>query len=58
MKIVKDQNKISDVETRHSKKVRIEKSFGPDFLTYMLEGEPQTYKEAVDCVTPQIPGVR
>ena len=24
-----------------------EKSFGPDFLTYMVEAEPQTYKEAI-----------
>ena len=50
MKIVKYQNKNSDVETKHSKRVRIEKSFGPDFLTYILEGEPQTYKEAMDCI--------
>lgn len=30
-------------EPRRSKQVRLEKSFGHDFLTYMLEGEPQTY---------------
>ena len=29
---------------RRNKRTRIEKSFGPDFLTYMLEAEPQTYK--------------
>src|SRR3954467_4788268 len=34
-------------EPRKSKRVRTEKSFGPDFLTYMLEAEPQTFKEAV-----------
>jgi hypothetical protein len=32
---------------RRSKRARISKSFGPDFLTYMLEAEPQSYKEAV-----------
>ena len=37
-----------EVEPKHSKRVWTEKSFGPDFLTYMLEGEPQTYKEAVN----------
>ena len=43
-----DQNKDSEVEPRRSKKVRIGKSFSPDFLTYMLKGEPQTYKEVVN----------
>ena len=38
-----------EVEPRRSKRVRTEKSYGPDFLTYLLEGEPQTYKEAVRC---------
>ena len=28
--------------------LRIEKSFGLDFLTYILEGEPQTFKEAMN----------
>ena len=27
-------------ELRRSKRARIEKSYGPDFLTYMLEAEP------------------
>ena len=39
-----------EVEPRRSKRARTEKSFGPDFLTYMLEGEPQTYKEAVNSM--------
>ena len=43
-----DQNKEVEVEPRHSKKARTEKSFGPDFLNYMLESEPQTFKEAVN----------
>ncbi|KAL6312007.1 hypothetical protein AAG906_017660 [Vitis piasezkii] len=40
--------KKSQVEPRRSKMVRIEKSFGLDFLTFMFEGEPQTFKEAVN----------
>jgi len=36
-----------EVKLRTSKRPRIEKSFRPYFLTYMLEGEPQTYKEAM-----------
>ena len=43
-----DQNEDSEVEPRSSKKGKIEKSFGQDFLIYMLEGEPQTYKEVVN----------
>ena len=43
-----DVDTDGEVEPRRSKRARKEKSFGPDFLTYMLEGEPQTYKEAVN----------
>ena len=34
-------------EPRRSKMARTEKLFRLDFLTYMLEVEPQTYKEAI-----------
>ena len=44
-----EQNKEVEVEPRRSKKARIEKYFGIDFLTYMLEGKPQTFKEAMNC---------
>ena len=37
-----DGNNDGEVEPKRSKIVRIEKSFGLDFLTYMLEEEPQT----------------
>ena len=40
-----DQNEDSGVEPKRSKIAMIEKSFGQDFLTYIPEGEPQTYKE-------------
>ena len=43
-----DGNDSSEVEPRCSKRARVEISFGPDFMTYMLEGEPRTYKEAVN----------
>ncbi|KAK9194952.1 hypothetical protein WN943_003067 [Citrus x changshan-huyou] len=36
-----------EIEVRRSKRARIEKSFGPDFLTYLLESEPQSFKEVV-----------
>ena len=41
-------NNIGEVEPRCNKRAKVEKSFGPDFLTYMLEEEPRTYKEAVN----------
>ncbi|KAD5802609.1 hypothetical protein E3N88_13969 [Mikania micrantha] len=42
-----EQLEAEKVEPRRSKRQRIEKSFGPDFLTYMVKGEPQTYLDAV-----------
>ena len=37
----------NEIELRRSKRARIEKSFGDDYLTYLLEKEPQTYAEAI-----------
>ena len=37
----------NEVEPRHSKRAKTSKSFGPNFLTYMLEDEPQSFKEAI-----------
>ncbi|KZV17034.1 hypothetical protein F511_34284 [Dorcoceras hygrometricum] len=34
-------------EPRRSKRARIEKSFGPEFITYILDDEPQTIQEAL-----------
>ena len=45
-----DQNKDREVEPRRSKRVRTKESFGPNFLTYVLEGEPLTFKEAVNSI--------
>ena len=41
-----DQTEDVD-KPRRSKRVSTAKSFGTDFLTYMLEGEPRTFHEAV-----------
>ena len=37
----------------HSKRTRTSKSFGPDFLMYLLEDEPQSFKEAMS--SPKAP---
>ena len=39
-----------EVEPKCSKNSRTKKSFGPDFLTYMLESKPQTFKEAMNSL--------
>ena len=45
-----EENESVKEEPRMSKKVRIEKSFGPNFLSYMLEAKPQTYKKVVSSI--------
>nr|GEU50654.1 zinc finger, CCHC-type [Tanacetum cinerariifolium] len=42
-----DQLKEEEVEPRRSKKARTEKSFGPDFVSFMVENEPTSYREAI-----------
>ncbi|GKC47425.1 hypothetical protein Tco_1065147 [Tanacetum coccineum] len=42
-----DQPKKEEVEPRRSKRARTEKSFGPDFVSFMVESEPTSYREAV-----------
>ncbi|GJR69733.1 calcineurin B-like protein 4 [Tanacetum coccineum] len=41
-----DQPKEEEVEPRRSKRARTEKSFGPDFVSFMVENEPTSYREA------------
>ncbi|GJR08974.1 hypothetical protein Tco_0791626 [Tanacetum coccineum] len=41
------QSEEEDVEPRRSKRARIKKSFGPDFVSFMVESKPNTYREAV-----------
>ena len=45
-----EQEEEVEDEPRRSKRIRTEKSFGPNFLTYMLESEPQSYKEAMNSL--------
>ena len=42
-----------DDETRRSKRTRTSKSFGLNFLTYLLEDEPQIFKKAMS--SPEAP---
>ena len=37
----------AEVKPRRSKRAKKATSFGPDFLTYMVEDEPQTFGEAM-----------
>ena len=37
-------------EPRRNKRAKVSKSFGPDYLTYMLENEPHTFKEAMSTL--------
>ena len=39
----------NEVEPRRSKRAKTSKSFGPEFLTYMLEDELQSFKEAISA---------
>uniref|UniRef100_A0A2N9F5X3 Integrase catalytic domain-containing protein n=1 Tax=Fagus sylvatica TaxID=28930 RepID=A0A2N9F5X3_FAGSY len=43
----------NEVEPRRSKRTKTSKTFGPDFLTFMLEDEPQSFKEAMSM--PEAP---
>jgi hypothetical protein len=43
----------NEVEPRRSKRTKTPKTFGPNFLTFMLEDEPQSFKEAMS--TPETP---
>ena len=44
------QGQQDDDEPRRNKRTRTSKSFGPDFLTYLLEDEPQIFKEAMSSL--------
>ncbi|KAI5322564.1 hypothetical protein L3X38_031636 [Prunus dulcis] len=41
---------LESQELRRSKRARVEKIFGDDFYTFLVEGDPTTYKEAVMSV--------
>ncbi|GKF64574.1 hypothetical protein Tco_0188022 [Tanacetum coccineum] len=42
-----DQPKEEEVEPRRCKKARTKKLFIPDFVSFMVENEPTSYREAV-----------
>nr|GEU73142.1 hypothetical protein T459_22274 [Tanacetum cinerariifolium] len=42
-----DQREEEEVKPRRSKKARTKKSFGPDFVSFMVENEPMSYQEAI-----------
>ncbi|GJW58593.1 retrotransposon protein, putative, ty1-copia subclass [Tanacetum coccineum] len=42
-----DQLEEEEVEPRRSKRARTEKSFGPDFVSFMVENDATSYREAV-----------
>ena len=46
---VQEQN----LEPRRGSRIKIPKNFGPDFISFITIGEPQTYKEAV--ASPEAP---
>ncbi|GJS73335.1 pol polyprotein [Tanacetum coccineum] len=41
-----DQLEEEEVEPRRSKRARTEKSFGPNFVSFMVENEPMSYRDA------------
>ena len=43
----------NEEEPRRGKRQRTSTSFGPDFLTFLLENEPQTFKEAMSSSEAQ-----
>ena len=43
----------NEIEPRRSKRTKTSKTFGPDFLTFMLEDEPQSFKEVMSM--PEAP---
>ncbi|GKC65594.1 hypothetical protein Tco_1098192, partial [Tanacetum coccineum] len=42
-----DQPKEEEVKPKRSKRARIEKLFRPDFVSFMVENEPTSYREAI-----------
>ena len=41
--------KDNEDEPRRSKRARTSASFNPDFLTFLLESEPQSFKGVMSC---------
>jgi len=43
-----------EVKPKRSKRSRISKSFGPDFIAYAIESEPQIFKEVTSTSEAQM----
>ena len=43
-------DKEEEEEHRRSKRARVEKSYDPNFLTYLLKNKPQIFKEAMSSL--------
>ena len=39
---------VTDPEPRRSKRIRTLTSFSEDFFTYLMEGDPSSFREAID----------
>ena len=46
----RDQVDKEKEEPRRSKRARVEKSYDPNFLTYLLKNKPQIFKEAMSSL--------
>ena len=44
---VDDEEETLEVAEPPSKRIRKQKDFGDDFITYNVEGDPQTFQEAM-----------
>ena len=44
----------AEIEPRRRQRSRISKSFGPDFIAYVIKSEPQTFQEAMSTPEAQI----
>nr|XP_004511139.1 uncharacterized protein LOC101506812 [Cicer arietinum] len=45
-----ESNKLDETETRRSKRVRVAKDYGPEYMTYNLEEDPGSIKEALSSL--------
>ena len=41
---------IQDMKSRREKRTKFQKSFEPDFISFLTEGEPKNYKEAMNSL--------
>ena len=50
-KLICDENdETTDSVSRRNKRARKSTSFGPEFMTYIIENEPRTFQETMSCL--------